>query len=101
MRSPYAGSPDRIARRDRPDVLRWPTARCCTRRAAWVNTCGLVCRLGNGRGDPTPPQVNADRPAGVRLVAQHLTGPGPGSAGATTEDPDPGHHRGEGQRIVP
>jgi len=60
----------------------------------------LVGRFRDGCPDPASPQVRADGAAGVGLVAQHLGGSGPWPATTPAADPDPGHDRLEGQRIV-
>jgi len=61
----------------------------------------LVGGLGDGRADPASPQVRTDSPAGVGLIGQHAAGTGAGPSPTAATDPDPGHDRGEGQRIVP
>jgi hypothetical protein len=50
--------------------------------------------------DPRRRPKLADRPTGVGLVTQHLSRLGPGPARAASADPDPGHDRLEGQRVV-
>ena len=49
----------------------------------------LVGGLGDGGSDSAPPQVAADRPAGVGLVTQDAAGPGAGPAAAGAADRDP------------
>ncbi|MGH3937948.1 MAG: Scr1 family TA system antitoxin-like transcriptional regulator [Pseudonocardiaceae bacterium] len=60
----------------------------------------LVGGFRDGGGDPASPRVRPDGAAGVCLITQQVSGPGPGAATIATADPDPGHDRLEGQRIV-
>src|SRR5436190_9615583 len=60
----------------------------------------LVRGLGDGRLDPAPAQVRADRGAGVRLVAQHPAGPGPGPPRTPPRDLQPAHQRHEGHGVM-
>src|SRR5205823_8078541 len=61
----------------------------------------LIRGFGDGRLDAAAAQVRADRRAGVRLVAQHLPGPGPRPPRAPPRDLQLRHQRGESQRVVP
>jgi hypothetical protein len=61
----------------------------------------LVRGLGDGRLDFAAAQVRADRRAGVRLVAQHLPGPGPRPTRVPPGDLQLGHQRDESQGVVP
>src|SRR5213079_2865829 len=75
---------------------RWPPTRAAPPQPVVL----LVGRFGDGRLDPTFPQVGADRTAGVGLVAQHPAGSGPGPAGSAAADPDPGHHRPQPEAVM-
>jgi hypothetical protein len=60
----------------------------------------LAARLGDGGLDLASPQVGADCPVGVGLVAQHPAGSGAWSAAAPAADSDASHHRLERQTVV-
>src|ERR1022692_3982497 len=68
--------------------------------AAPEPVAGLVSGFGDSRFDAASAQVNADRAAGVRLVAQDPPRPGPGTAGPAPRDLQPVHQRDEGQGIM-
>ena len=75
---------------------RWSPARATTAQPV----VGMVDRLRDGRHDAASPQVRPDRAAGVGLVGQHVPGSGAGPARSAAANPDAGHHRLEGQRVV-
>jgi len=74
----------------------WAAAPAATPQAA----ADLVRGLGDGGFDAASSQVNADRGAGVRLVAQDPPRPGPGTPGSPAGNLEPAYDRGEGQRVV-
>ena len=75
---------------------RWSPARATTAQPV----VGMVDRLRDGRHDAASLQVRPDRAAGVGLVGQHVPGSGAGPARSAAANPDAGHHRLEGQRVV-
>jgi hypothetical protein len=74
----------------------WPAGRA----AAAEPVTGLICGLGDGGLDAAPAQVEADRAAGVGLIAQNPRRPGPGPARPAARDGELVHEREKGQRVV-